>query len=694
MISENGTRQPAIDVLGLTIGYRRRNGSLVKILNDTSLSLPMHGSVGLVGETGSGKSTLGAALLGFVRPGLSVLDGTVSFHGTSLFGLERRALRTIRGGRLAIVPQNAGQSLTPTMRIGKQVAEALVVHRGLSQRRATAEAVELLRQVRLPTPRRISRRYPHQLSGGQQQRVAIAMALSGEPELLVLDEPTTGLDVTTQAHILDLLRDVRQRTRAAMLVVSHDLGIVARTTDRVAVMYAGEIVEEGATMDVLAAARHPYTRALLEAVPRLSSNALPRPLGGRPPSPGERPAGCAFASRCAFADELCTTDAPRLRPTVSGPGGWSVRCHHWERIALVPRTDKQVDEIAAPLVAARDRLLTVANVSVTYGRRSMIPGRPSPPRVVDNVSLTVHPGEVLALVGESGSGKSTLARAIAGIHPPAAGEMTFLGRTIAPSITRRPEAQRKAIQLVFQNPEASLNPRHTIRKLVERPLKLFARGRRAARVARVEELLRDVGLSRAYLVRYPGQLSGGEKQRIGIARALAASPELVLCDEVVSSLDVSVQAAVLHLLSRLRAEHALSYLFISHDLAVVRAIADRVAVLYLGRLCELGTVADVYEPPYHPYTEALLGAVLEPSRAIGVRTMLLEGDEAEGEAPPRGCVFQRRCPRRIGPICDEEEPPWRVTESRNAIRCHIDLRELEKAAPLAAPPDARALLGR
>lgn len=680
---------PWLHVDGLTIGYRARDGTVRPVVREVSLTIARGERLGIVGESGCGKSTLALALLGYLRPGGLVLSGAVRFDGFDLLRLAPPALQRLRGGRIALVPQNAGQSLTPSMPVGAQVAEVLAVHRGLGPAAARARAVELLAGVRLPAPQTLARRYPHELSGGQQQRVAIAMALAGEPELLVLDEPTTGLDVTTQAHVLDLLDDIGERTGAAMVYVSHDLGVIARASDRLAVMYAGEIVEGGSTGDLFAEQRHPYTRGLLASALRLDRPVLPQAMPGQPPAPGFHGSGCAFAPRCAFADPACVAVPPALEAT---GGDRLVRCHHWRRAAIAetieldPHPRHSLSSDTAPLVELHD-------VSVTYARRGAAAflrralGDPAPPPTVHAITLTLRRGATLALVGESGSGKSTIARAIAGLQPLHNGGMRLGGANLALPVQRRPVDMRRRVQLVFQNPDASLNPRHTVGEILDRPQRLFFGLTRAESRARSIALLEQMRLGAHYLDRFPGQLSGGEKQRVAIARAFAAEPEIILCDEVVSALDVSVQAAVLNLLAELQAERGVSYLFISHDLAVVRAIADQVAVLYQGRLCEIGSVAQVYTPPFHPYTASLLAAapVLTPGR----RARALDRDATPGAPLARGCPFYHRCPRRIEPACAVEDPPWRIVDEHHAIRCHLSLDQLTE--PVAAPPLSIAL---
>ncbi len=674
---------PILQIDQLSIGYRRRDGSLRAVLRNVTLTIGRGERLGIVGESGCGKSTLALALLGFIRSGGLLINGAVQFNGVDLMRLAPAEVQRLRGGRLALVPQNAGQSLTPSLPVGVQVEEVLSVHGGLSPAAARAHAVELLHQVRLPNAATLARRYPHELSGGQQQRVAIAMALAGEPEVLVLDEPTTGLDVTTQAHVLDLLDEIGERTGAAMVYVSHDLGVIARASDRLAVMYAGEVVETGPTTDLFTEQRHPYTRGLLASVPRLHMAALPQAMPGQPPAPGTHGTGCAFAPRCTFADTPCHTTPANLEASDKVR---QVHCHRWQHVAvaetieLLPRSQRSALHQA-------ESLIELSDVSITYARRGAIAllqqalGHPTPPPTVNAITLTLRRGSTLALVGESGSGKSTIARALAGLQPLLMGRMRLGDVDLRVPVQRRPLDVRRRIQIVFQNPDASLNPRRTVGEILERPQRLFFGLTRGERRARSITLLDQMRLGADYLDRFPSQLSGGEKQRVAIARAFAAEPEIILCDEVVSALDVSVQAAVLSLLVELQAERGVTYLFIAHDLAVVRAIADHVAVLYQGRLCEIGGVRQVYAPPFHPYTASLLAAV--PTPVPGRRVRAVDRDETPGTPPARGCPFYHRCPRRIEPVCAVEDPPWRHAEDGHAIRCHLPLEQLTEPLELA-----------
>ena len=656
-----------IDIRDISVGFTGRDGRTREVLRNIDLNVAPGESVGLVGESGSGKSTLALAAMGYLKRGLRLLNGSAAFNGTDMFAQTRQELERIRGGKLALIPQNSGQSLTPTLRIGAQLGEALRLHSALPADQHAAKVVELLAQVRLPDPEGIVARFPHELSGGQQQRVAIAMALAGEPEALLLDEPTTGLDVTTQAHILELLRDIAAERGMAMVYVSHDLGAIARVCDRVVVMYAGEVVLEGSTRHVLKSPAHPYARGLLASIPKLNDATLPVALDGRPPAPGDAGAGCAFAERCALVQDRCRTARPPLAPLGNGE---TVRCFFADEASQ----DRGVAKGALPVRhSGEDVILDLDDLSISYAKPRIVDqllgrGAEILP-TVDDIAIAIGKGETLGLVGESGSGKSTILKTIAGLLPPAGGAVTVNDAPLPRTVEQRNPSQLRQIQLIFQNPDDSLNPRHTVADILEQPLKLYFGLSGAELRARSAEILERVRLGAHYLDRLPSQLSGGEKQRVAIARAFAADPEIVLCDEVTSALDVSVQAAVLDLLNDLKATQGTTYIFVSHDLAVVRALSDRVAVLYQGRLCEIGPTDQVFGGTSHPYTEVLLGAVLEPDPDTAPT---LTADDVVERAPPRqGCPFQRRCPRKVGTICDTDMPAWQSNKMGHAIRCHI-----------------------
>jgi peptide/nickel transport system ATP-binding protein len=559
-----------VEVEDLSVAYRAGKAE-IPVVHKVSLSVHSGRTLALVGESGSGKSTVAGTLLGHLRHGSRKTSGMVRVTGKDVFSLPERELRTLRGSTVAMVAQNAGSALTPSMRIGRQIGEALRAHDGDARRRV----VELLDQVRLPNPERMADRYPHQLSGGQQQRAVIAMAIAARPKVLVLDEPTTGLDVVTQRGILDLLAALADELELATVLVSHDLGVVAAMADEVHVLREGRTVESGPATELFAAPTASYTRQLLASVPRIAD------------------------------DGLVEVDAEGNRST---------------------RPRVPVEEPS--------EVVSLDSVRLGYGRKRLF-GRTSASVAVDDVSLELRKGEVVALVGESGSGKSTLAAALAGLHAPLSGSIRYVGTppgNLAEPAAKRPLALRRKIQLVFQNADTALNPRRSVRDAVRRPLRLFGIVPRAESAQRTEQLITDVQLDPALAGRLPAQLSGGQRQRIGIARALAGGPDVIVADEITTALDVSVQASVLRLLDDLRREHRLACLFISHDLAVVRGMADRVVVLHQGKVVEQGTTDVVFAGPNHPYTRQLLDSALEPdpqaTRTAG-RAPAWEHDDGE-----------------------------------------------------------------
>jgi len=583
---------------------RTRAGATV--LDGISLALEAGDSIGLVGESGSGKTTLAQALLGFARPGLTIAGGSVRVAGTELVGMADRSLRSLRGRLVSYVPQDPASALNPGMRIGNQIREMLRVHVG--DQDLSARVAALMRRVELPSDPSFERRFPHQLSGGQQQRVAIAMALACEPRLVVLDEPTTGLDVVTQGLILEEVGRVRRELDVALVYVSHDLAAVATVTEHIAVMYAGQIVEQADTVVVTTRPRHPYSAGLVSSVP---DHRQPRRLTGIPgvaPGAGSVECGCPFAPRCELSVAKCATDAP---PPLEIMPGHVVRCWRWENTAV---PSQPVRGLSRPSSLAP--LLDVRALTAQYRTHGVLA------TAVAGVSFAVRPGTCVALVGESGSGKTTIARCIAGLHSPAAGEITLDDEVLAATAHKRTREQRRRIQLVFQNPYESLNPRHTIADQIAWPARALRGAGKAESYAEVSRLLDRVRLPSRLAQRYPGALSGGERQRVAIARALAADPDLLLCDEITSALDVSVQAATLDLLGELQSDLGLALLFITHDLGVVASVADEVLVLEHGSEVETGDAIKVLQTPEAAYTRRLIDAapsLPEPSPELAPR---------------------------------------------------------------------------
>jgi peptide/nickel transport system ATP-binding protein len=569
----------------------------VTIVDDVSFDVLPSRAVGIVGESGSGKTTVAVSLLGYARPGTRITSGSVRLGKDDLLALNGDRLRALRGASVAYVPQSPGRSLNPSMRVGRQLAEVIGVHKSGST--DSVAIGELLERVGLPGNRALQRRYPHQLSGGQQQRLALAIALSCRSRVLVLDEPTTGLDVVTQQRVLGEIDKLRRTEDIMVVLVSHDLAVVSSLVDDLAVMYAGNIVEFGRAADVLADPAHPYTVGLVGSVPDPAGRHTLYGIPGAAAKLTDRGPGCPFAPRCAARTDLCDQVMPE--PVEVAPGR-TVRCHHPSTISLHIGTEV----ISQPRRQELQPLLSVDGLSATYGQRG------HEVAAVRDVSFAIAPGECLALVGESGSGKSTIARCIAGLHAPAAGELRFLGEPLAPSVQDRSAESRRRIQIVFQDPYDTLNPSQTVGQAIGRPLRLFGLASRATVRAQVAELLGRVRLSPEVAGRRPGALSGGERQRVAIARALAAGPDLLICDEITSALDVSVQAAVLNLLGTLRQELGLSMLFISHDLGVVASIADEALVLSSGVAVEHGAVEDVLQRPQDAYTRELVAAAHSP----------------------------------------------------------------------------------
>ena len=567
------------------------------------------------GESGCGKSTLLLAMMGAFKPGLKVEAGEVMLGEEPLLTLPPAALDGIRGRRVALVPQNAGQSLTPTLRVGAQIKEAIRLHTDIPPDRHDDHAMALLAKVKLPDPAIMMRRYPHEISGGQQQRVAIAMALAGEPELLLLDEPTTGLDVTVKLHVLELLRELHATSGISIVCVSHDIALLAELATSIVVMYRGQVVEHQSTADLLHRPLHPYTYYLLRSVPSVTRSAIPPSIPGAANVARSARDACRFVDRCPRAEAQCAATAPVLTRLGPAEESGAVRCYHPNDSAIWS-DDTQAGEMTVR--STEDHVvLSIEDLSVSYvkprGYFATAEFRRRVRPVVSEVSLQLRRGELLGLVGESGSGKSTILRTVAGLWPSLTGHIrlddgTDLGKLV---MSRDKNALRR-VQMIFQNPDASLNPRHQIRAILAKPLTLYfgLKGRELNR--RIVELLDAVRLGEAYLDRYPGQLSGGEKQRIAIARAFAARPDVILCDEITSALDISVQASILRLMKDLSLQHGTSSLFVTHDLGVVRALCDRVAVLFQGSICEYGETDSVCDTPRHDYTRLLLRAVRSP----------------------------------------------------------------------------------
>jgi peptide/nickel transport system ATP-binding protein len=653
------TRTHALEVEDLELAYMVR-GIPREVLRGVSFHVRAGEAYGLVGESGCGKSTTAYAALRYLPSNGVITGGRILVGGDDVTRMSDKQLRRFRARHASMVYQDPGSALNPTLRIGAQVTEAFSIL-GHDKAAASTRALEALRRVRIADPEKVMQRYPHQLSGGMQQRIVIAMALASDPQLLVLDEPTTGLDATVEAEVLDLVRALRHETEAAILLIAHNLGVIRSMCDRVGVMYAGKIVEEGDAIEVFEHPKHPYTVGLLQCLPRHAVRKSERALftiPGTLPQIGADLPTCVFVDRCVLADETCHTVVP---PVVEiGPGHYS-RCHHVERIDQIPEPPS---EESSNLLGGKV-VIKFRDVSKTFRQRGH-----SVPALV-GIELDLTGGETLGLVGESGSGKTTLAKALLGIYEPDPGsEIELDDHALAGKATNRPTEDMRAMQMVFQNPDSALNRAWVVRRILKRSVNKLTGIRGAAADARVAKLAEALRLTPRHLDMRPRQLSGGLKQRVAIARAFAGDPRIVVCDEPTSALDVSVQAAILNLLSDLQANESTSYLFISHDLGVVRYLADRIAVMYLGRIQEVGTTDQIFDGPHHPYTEALLSAVPsvdgEPSRRIRI-----SGEIPSPADPPSGCVFHTRCHRFIEGTCDVIEPPIVEIEPGHLIRCHI-----------------------
>jgi len=666
---------PAVTVSHLDLVYRVRGEDRLA-LRDVSFSISRGESYGLVGESGSGKSTVALALVRYLPRNGRVSAGEISINGQDPLAMNKSALRALRARTVSMVYQEPGRALNPSIRVGKQIAEVFTVG-GQHEKEAMSSAEDMLRKVQISDPGRVMQRYPHELSGGMAQRVVIAMALAASPSLLILDEPTTALDATVEAEVLDLVAALRQEYSTSVLFISHNLAVIAKMCDRVGVLYAGELVEEGPARQVFDDPRHPYTVGLLRCIPRRGQRKDQDRLDTIPgflPGTGHTLTGCVFAPRCALVQDRCRESEPPLIPI--GDLRTS-RCYFHDEAPDLPRATPAsapglVDEVSDEAV------VVVEGLSKTFAGGV---------RALAGVDLTVHRGETLGLVGESGSGKTTLARTLLGLTPPDQGSvLTLEGTALSPDARRRSRNTLRALQIVFQNPDSALNRRHSVRSLISRPLTRLAGLSGQPLRDRLEELIASVRLEDRHLALRPAQLSGGLKQRVAIARAFGGHPDVVVCDEPTSALDVSVQAAILNLLADLQKSERVSYLFISHDLGLVRYLSDRIVVLYLGRVMEVGPAEAVYTGPHHPYTEALFSAVpsLDGQRHERIK---LHGEIPSAADPPSGCVFHTRCPRKLTTgVCESTEPPLLEGEPGHLIRCHIPLADLRKIQTSESAP--------
>ncbi len=677
----------------------------VHAVDGLSFSVEPGETVGIVGESGCGKTMAAMSIMKLLPRNGHIAGGEVIFEGEDLVKVSNERMRKVRGNEIGMIFQDPMTSLNPTMTIGKQISESVILHRGVSRSEGLARAAEVLELVGLPRPQERLKDYPHQLSGGLRQRVMIAMALACDPKLLIADEPTTALDVTIQAQILSLLDRIKRELNMGIVLITHDMGVIAGRADRVVVMYAGNKVETAETISLFNNVRHPYTEALLASIPKLDSdkNQALYSIPGIPPDLRNPPKACRFAARCAFAVDKCRTETPHLE----GPeGGHQFACffprassasemgkaaqellaraeqnkaltaRFGDELKIIEETGPVV-EVTAPTADA-EHILEFRNVSKEFPISSGLFGRnPVVLHACSNIDLNIRKGETFGLVGESGCGKTTLGRMGTALESPTGGEIMFNGADMAKLSGRALREKRRDIQFMFQDPYASLDPRMRVQEIVGEPLVVARRGSSSEREERVRELMNEVGLPTDALSRYPHEFSGGQRQRLGLARAMALNPSVIVADEPVSALDVSVRSQVLNLMKRVQKSYGLTYMIISHDLSVVRYMADRLGVMYLGKIVETGSSDDIYERPAHPYTAGLLEAIPLPEPELA-KQAVKDGSPIKGELPspinpPSGCRFRTRCPYAKD-ICAEEEPLLRSFGGEHRAACHFPLQ--------------------
>ena len=692
-----------LECRNLSISYSSRGGDVPAVV-DFNLDLRAGEAHGLVGESGCGKSTVALAIMRHLGPAGRVVRGQILFQGRDILAMGAEELRRIRGAAIAMIYQEPMASLNPSMTVGEQLIEVPMYHDGASRRHAADRARAMLARVQLADTDRMMRSYPHQISGGQQQRIVIAMALLSNPQLLLLDEPTTALDVTVEAGIVDLIRSISEEFGTSMLYISHNLGLVRETCNRITVMYSGQAVEVGPIQSVFSGMRHPYTRGLFAAIPTIGADKTSRPLvaiPGQLPSPLDRPKGCVFGARCAsFVAGRCDSGPIGLeavsrasgRGGASGVSGTSVLTGTSEHLTRCVRVD-EIDWDTPPAVGAGGSAATQGEVllkvkDLTKRYRQVLAN--------DGLTFEVRRGETVAIVGESGCGKSTFARILTGLAQATSGSIRIEGLELADlPVSRRTRDTIRSLQMVFQNPFDTLNPAHTVGSQIARVIRKFGVERDESRIRRrVLELLDLVKLPREFAERRPRQLSGGQKQRVGLARAFAGNPTMVVADEPLSALDVSVQAAVTNLLLDIQRQRSTTLLFISHDLSLVHYLSDRVVVMYLGQIMEQGRTDEVFAPPYHPYTEALLAALPVPDQRFAKRKVVLSGEIPSASNPPAGCRFSTRCAYRIPGTCDVVPPIVQEFAPQHRIACHLPRSQLQAMQPvfgIRAPDIGKAI---
>jgi len=689
---------PLLQIEDLVTDIRLRRAT-VHALDGVSLTVEAGECLGIVGESGSGKTMTALSVMQLLPPGGHITGGKITLGGQEISSLNDDGMRHVRGNEIGMIFQDPMTSLNPTMTIGDQIAETVLLHRGADKKTAMARAVEVLGLVGMPRPAERVGNYPHQLSGGMRQRVMIAMALACEPKLLIADEPTTALDVTIQKQILELIDDLRKRLGMAVILVTHDLGVIAGRADRAAVMYAGKIVETTSTIRLFANPRHPYTEALFGALPEKAVDGSERlySIPGMPPDLTSPPPACRFAPRCRYVQDTCRENDPQLEGD-----SWDhlYRCffpvgqaEEPERVAdlkvaEVARSHRARSETAATngdgVLLRADHL--IKNFAVTSG--AVLQRKVGEVSAVADVSFAIRPGQTFGMVGESGCGKTTIGRLIAGLEKTTGGSILLDGEDLAKLGRRERRRRSPKVQLMFQDSYASMDPRMRVGPILREPLAIQHIGSRTEQRQKIAAILDEVGLPAAAVDRYPHEFSGGQRQRLGLARALILRPKLVIADEPVSALDVSIQAQILNLMLDLQRDLGLTYLFISHDLSVVRYLSDTIGVMYLGKLVEVGPADDVYFRPVHPYTRGLIDTVpvADPVVAQAREDKGVAGELPSAINPPSGCRFRTRCPR-AQELCAQEEPPLRpFTEQGHMAACHFPLREPEGAAATAAAP--------
>lgn len=681
--------EPILEIDNLNISFFVRAGEIPAVMDFSCKVMPGE-SMGLVGESGCGKSTVALGIMRDMGNRGQIVGGSIKFRGREMGEMSEEELRDIRGSKIAMIYQEPMASLNPAMKIGRQLMEVLIVHEKISNKDAYKRSVAMLDSVKLPDPERVMDAYPHQISGGQQQRIVIAMALLSKPDLLLLDEPTTALDVTVEAGIVQLIKELSRDTGTSMLFISHNLGLILETCDRITVMYSGEAVETGTVHEVFDSMRHPYTQGLFNSIPLPGADKNTRPLlsiPGQLPLPMDRPRGCNFGPRCEhYIESVCNASAVPMQ-AVEGEKNHRSRCMRLNEIDWAAEPVRPM--VSDPSVPG-DVVLDVRELKKYYSvaaNQMFSGGETRTVKANESISLQARESETVAVVGESGCGKSTLAKVLLGLETATDGDVLMAGISIGDKeVADRTTETVASVQMVFQNPFDTLNPSHTVGSQIMRTLEKFKIGTdQKDRRERMFKLLDLVKLPRAFADRMPRQLSGGQKQRIGVARAFAGQPKLVVADEPVSALDVSVQAAVTELLMEIQRESKTTMLFISHDLSVVRYIADRVVVMYLGHIVEQGTTDEIFSPPYHPYTEALLSAIPIADTSVKKKQIVLEGDIPSALNPPSGCPFQTRCGHKVNVannLCEVEVPPVVEWANGHAIKCHLSNEYLTKMEPV------------